>query len=257
MTPQESLLGPAGPIFNYFLDSLAGSNDSSIAGLAVRSRERVMEGRKRDISIIPNRKPFSIPTITSFELLDMSVGNLPLFTPVLVVDADRMMMASSPATMQTDLVRTLAVMDQFPENGYERRLRQVYGDAIDIERRWLESQQTKGVDFDPRQMDREELLQKLLGDVFYYTDVGFPDFQGAVDHLLMDEVVGERVELLKSVREDKRHFISGRKKFVPLAHSSALMAGQDRYIHDISEDDRAKAVALLIAATIYTRPKST
>lgn len=254
MSNIESLQGPIAEIFGLHLNELTASQNQKVRDLAVSVRDRLISGIKQDLILVPNLPQYNIPTITGFALADVSTGNLPLSSPVIVVDQNRLMMNADKTAVLSDLIRTLKIADQFPDKGFERRLKLVCSDALDMEKSWLEEQNAHEVTFDPRYVPKDDLLKTLLREAAYYTDPGFSDFQKAVDILLKDEVIEERVSLLKSVREDKNHFIVGRAKFSPMAHSIATKSIREKYF-SMSDDKRSEAAAMMIAALIYTRPE--
>lgn len=166
-----------------------------------------------------------------------------------VIDAIRM----NPLALQGELVRTLAIADQFPFKGYERRLRTVYGQALDLQTQWLTETNSPQITLDPRQMDRERLILQLLGPAKYYLDTGFADWQAVIDEILESGLHEKDKKPLQLLRESQSHFLVQRHHQQPIIYN--VLSSQGIRLEDTPEDIRVKTFcASVIGASLLSRP---
>src|SRR5215469_11302615 len=112
--------------FNNAIYGLFESQVPDIDGLARRVEQRIRTG---EIMGVASSKRFFSPATTGFDFLHVPQASQVLFNPVIVVDPEKML-SDNPDKIQADMIRTLALADQFPHNGYQRRYRESYADAL-------------------------------------------------------------------------------------------------------------------------------
>jgi hypothetical protein len=158
---------------------------------------------------------------------------------------------TSPEVRQADLVRTLAVLDQFPLNGFQRRQREVYGDALMVQKAWLQGREVPTMDdYDPRDVPESDLVQNIIGDEFFFSDTGFVDYTQTADLIPIKGGVAARKITL--ARKDPRAFLIVRSLYTPGIHDKLAQTHGSLYPTGFSSDKRAEAVGmslLIVAAT--------
>ncbi len=86
-----------------------------------------------------------------------------------------------PVQIEADLVRTTSLLAQFPNKGFQGRYRDFYTRAFNTQAKWLNANDILTVSSDPRNTPRNELLIKFIGPTTYLGDMGFKDWQRAID----------------------------------------------------------------------------
>lgn len=187
------------------------------------------------------KKPIDgIFTSTGFDLVEVPEFGSGIHTPVMLVDIKEVL-AQRSDVLTTDLVRTLAVADQYPEK-FARRYSEVYADAFAVQREWLGS--APAVAFDPRLNDEEHLRRELLGDAKYYSDVGFDDWQAAIDeYSQLSRSIPQRSRL-KKLRPDTSEFLIMRHVMTAKHHESAQQTLGDKFFK-ADADERARITAMI------------
>lgn len=250
MTKIENSLQVATRIFD---ESIYGIRDSQIEGLnniAGRTANRI---RKGELFVVVNNSDFNIPTITGFDLAEIAPGPRAKYVPVIVVDMGKIL-DEKPETVKGDLVRTVAIADQYPLNGFQRRYKAVYEDALQAQTKWLISTNTPNIFLDPRTTDRETLFQDLLGDARYFSDFGFEDWQKAIeDYRKSGQDIGA-IPILDQLKEATAQFLVMRQRFIPINYYVARQKIGEAYLNEWDADKRAETMAYsLMGASIYAR----
>lgn len=145
------------------LDRISQIGDSTISPLAEKVLYNVNVGE-----ILVKRAPEFSPWLSNFHLLPFTLDSTQ--TPKGVIEVDR----SSNATSNRrdgETVRTLLVAAQYPNDGYDRPLRQVYQQAIEGQKLWLNQTGDKAF-LDPRTLPEDVLLRKLMGHDMLFFDFG-------------------------------------------------------------------------------------
>lgn len=181
-----------------------------------------------------------MPSATSFEL--RRVPDSSILTPHIVVDEKKVINGSIKNA--ADLVRTLSIVEQYPLNGFQRRLKDVYADALGVQADWLNKTGTDVIPLDPRGQKKEDLIRKLLGDERYYSDVGFEDWQRAIDNFWQ---IGQDIAIfdaLNKLRESTMSFIAKRNECGGLA---------GKRLSGLSEDEIARETAnKMVLSSLYS-----
>lgn len=236
---------PLQAVTRIFDESIYGIRDSEVPGLkevAGRTADRL---RRNELYVVGNNPALNIPTVTGFELAEVAPAPRSQYIPVVVVDFGKIL-GDKPETIKGDLARTVAVADQYPFNGYQRRYRAVYDDALKAQTQWLESTNTPTIPLDPRTTEKEILLNSLLGNARYNADVGFEDWQKAIEDYRQsgeDESAGPILDQLKNA---KNHFIVMRQRFVPINYQVARQKIGDAYINEWDAGRRTETMAFLL-----------
>lgn len=248
MTHKEN---PLENVSHRFDTEIRRISNSSVEGINVIAQRMIDKKRKGEIALIGNA---TRPTVTDFVLAAVSPEPYVMYAPVISINIDKMMSAHS-GLIQADLVRTLAVADQFPSNGYQRRYHEVYSDALQLQRTWLETIDSPNeLPFDPRIMDQKMLLKLLLGDAKYYSDVGFADWQKAIDDYGTTVSGHPERKTLATLRPDVNHFLSVRERFIQLNFDNAMQHFGKRYTSELDEENRAEATAyVLMGISLYAK----
>ncbi len=163
------------------------------------------------------------------------------------------------------MLRTCALVDQFPNRGYEGRYRNSYSKALEIVERYLAHTDSPLVDLDPRHTSMEDILKTLLGEARYYTDTGFEDWQRVIMSLLQGRSQSKpqqvfltmtgglshlQESMLREALNNVDHFLTIREYMTHLAHSFATAVKKDVYL-TLAADERAEAAVLtFVGATI-------
>jgi hypothetical protein len=248
------MIGKENPIqlaTRIFDESIYGIRDSDIPGVNDAARRTVDRIRNREIFVVANNQTFNIPTVTGFDLAAVP-GPQSMYAPVVVMDLGKVL-GSRSELIKGDLVRTIAIADQYPVNGFQRRYKEVYTTALEAQTNWLETTRTPTVPLDPRTTDREALLRTLLGDARYFSDVGFQDWQKAIEDYRKSDMDTSVDPLLDQLKDATGHFMVMRQRFVPMNHRIALRKNRGEYLKWNAEK-RTEAVAyMLIGASLYAR----
>lgn len=121
-------------------------------------------------------------------------------------------------TIDAELVRTISVAVQFPDRGYCRPLREVYREALEMQKQWLVHNRSSGTLHDPRYFPQSTIIQNILGKSGYYSDFGFGDWQKAIDMFLDEEdldpthVSKDRIRVLNELLSNRDSFILSRSR---------------------------------------------
>lgn len=234
-----------------FDKAIYGIRDSKIAGLNAIGARSIDRLRTSELALVANTSDFDIPVMTSFDLIEFP-GPRTYHKATVVVDPERIIQ-SKPEEIQGDLIRTLAIADQFPSNGFQRRYREVYSDALDTQKTWLESKDAPRLAFDPRFTGREELLKNLLGDARYYSDVGFEDWQNATEILREGNQSILDLSLLSQLKNNTENFMTTRQYLLPHLHQEAIQQGESEYLTEWTQERRTEFIAAaLVASSLYT-----
>lgn len=250
MTGKENPIQAATRIFD---ESIYGIRDSQIEGLkdiAARTVDRI---RDRELLVVGNNPTFRIPTVTGFDLTEVAPGPRSQYAPVIVIDIEKIQ-SLGPEAIKDDLSRTVAVADQYPFNGFQRRYRAVYEDALQAQTQWLTETNTPGIQLDPRNTARETILKSLLGDARYYADVGFADWQKAIESYRRSGQDISVIPILDKLKDATGHFIVMRQRFVPTNYQIARQQIGEDYVIKWGAEKRAEGIAYsLMGASIYAR----
>ena len=251
MTNKESSNFEAIGIFHDAIHRMRTSGVEGVSDMAGRTADWI---NRRETRVIATD---SIPTVTDFNLVEYIPGDNGYYAPAIFVNIEKILVSTSEE-IQADLARTVAIADQFPANGFERRYREVYGRALDAQEQWLDrTSSASEIELDPRKTDREVLLKMLLGEERYYGDVGIEDWQKAVDGDMKGSKMDlNRTNLLNRLRVNLDHFIVVRHRFVPMNFQTAIEhLGEKRYKEEWSHDERAKVTAAsLLDISIVSSP---
>lgn len=248
MTGAENPIRAATRIFD---ESIYAIRDSNITGLNDAAHRTVDRISKMEILVVGNNPDYNIPTVTGFDLTELAPGPSAKYFPSVVIDLDKII-GSSAEVVKGDLARTIAIADQYPFNGFERRYKEVYKQALGFQLSWLENTNNPNIPLDPRDNEQESLLRQLLGDARYYSDVGFSDWQAAIkDYKNSGQDVAVNSKLNQLIG-DKAHFLVMRQRFVPMNHMIASQQAGENYTSGWDEEKRSQAIAYtLMGASLY------
>jgi len=107
--------------------------------------------------------------------------------PVVVVDEDGALMKSSK-DLASDMARTVFIAAQYPADGYERSMGEVYGEAFRKQAAFLDKRNYGEVENDPRYNEEAVLFKRLYPGSRYYFD---PSFDMYLEALFLLEQRGE------------------------------------------------------------------
>lgn len=202
MARSEQLCTPASYSIEQAFSDILKSRVNGFDQLALRTRERL---ESDECGFCFSERSC---VLTDFDSMASSFKSQARFIPAIVINPQKTL--NSPREeVSADLVRTLAVLDQYPQNGHERRLADVYKDALEKEKEWLLLTHSPSIKLDPREQNPEELVSQILGERSLF-DVGFEDWQKAIDNLFL-EVNPQEAEIIKAFRDHKNHFIAVRQ----------------------------------------------
>lgn len=236
--------------FEVFTDAVKGISDTKIepfSGLAKKGLHKLESHRVAlDVNFLPPRLP-----ATTFSLYRLPGSEDIRLYPAVVIEAGIVGMGKE--VLQADAIRTLAVLDKYPD-GYSRRLRTVYGEALDTQVRWLERMEAPKIPLDPRTTDREGLIRALLGPATYDLDAGFKeDWQPAVDLMMRDMFYERYSEKLRELRKAEPDFIIQRYLKQPFLYPH-LRYG-DGWRQGLSSEEMPQYLCLFIIETfLISRP---
>lgn len=237
-------------VFNQSVQRISGAEDVEISQVAIRCQERIKAG---ELVVVGNLPIFHVPSITGFDLVEIAGGPVQMYAGVVVADIPKLM-AASPENVDADLVRTLAIADQYPERGFQRRLRTVYEEALKLQTSWLEKTGPGDVEYDPRRWDKDGLIKDLLGEARFYSDCGFDDWKKAIeDHRKLEKNPGV-VKELNMLENSAAHFMTFRQRYSSMNYQMALQAGKQRFIDEMGQDERALTTAsLFMGISLYAK----
>ena len=208
--------------------------------------------RSKELLVVANNNLFNIPAITGFDLTEIE-GWTQSYRAILVIDIDKILNTERDRIMG-DLVRTLAVAEQYPFNGFQRRLERVYNQALGIQQEWLIDMESPLLELDPRSQDFETLTKKLIGDKRYYSDVGFEDWQKAIESYRKQVKTPKELRMLNQLKGATVHFMTVRQRFLVTNFDTALSTIGSDYINKWDKERRAEAAAYnLLGISLYTR----
>lgn len=209
-----------------------------------RSSGRIQVG---DIPILGGLFPI---TYTDFMLIEFDIEgtNQQGVGPGILLDSAWVDLGS-PLRIAADLVRTLAVLDQYPTSGFERRMTLVYGDALQAQRLWLEAINAPKVNLDPRRENPREITRTLLGNERFYTDTGLADVYNAINNLRPHEDPEIDRKLAEMVLMDAKMFIGLRHQIRPTMRQTGEQIYRKGYTRNLTPDQRAEACANAILLT--------
>lgn len=207
--------------------------------------EAVNEGQL-DYALVDGGIEF--PTVTAFRPLRSLDGK---FKPRILFNPSEVLFFGKDK-LGADLVRTLSVASQYPTQGYQRRMSDVYEDALNLQARYLDKREMGSVPFDPRVENRGEVRREVLGDIRFFYDCGFVDFQRALGSMHyeteQDRDNEERVSL--SLFQSPESFVIAREYtlthiFDPLTISFFEMGDAQRLRQDAAAITAGQAIVLM------------
>lgn len=238
-------------ITRRFDTAIYAIRDSGISPISAIAQESVQRIRRKEL-LLTVSDSFTQPTATAFGFFQFPESPRSEMLPL--ISLNPMVLNADPANFQHDLVRSLAIAGQYPFSGYERRLRRVYTDALDLQSEWLDNQGVGRLDYDPRTQSREDLLKQLLGKERFYTDTGFADWQAVIDELAADSGYLKERGALELLRDAKAHFLVIRHRFTGINHQAAIQAKGEVAYRAMDDDTRAKwFAAALVGASLFAR----
>lgn len=179
------------------------------------------------IDVIDPEKQLVQPWVMDFQVKDVPTTGLP--EGVIVLDPYRMSSASDEA-IDSELVRTVSVAVQYPGRGFNRPLRLVYNEAVDMQKVWLEANHVRGALLDPRIYDRKVLLKNILGPHVYYADFGYTHWKDALAKMESDKdhegdpEAAERNRVIAELMNDHNAFVLWRARMTPDREHNRSMA---------------------------------
>ncbi len=244
MARQERLQPIAIGNFDRAIYTISEAGVPGISDMAKRSLIRLDAG---ELGLRTNIPDFVSPSITGF-VLDVAPRSAEL-RGAIILDIGKMC-ESSDEKIQADLVRTLAVADTFPDNGYQDRLHTVYSNALDTQKTWLEQQDSNPIPFDPRSNKREDLIKQFMGKQHYSSDFGIEDWNKACDFWADDPDMQH--PNLPGLSDNIGQMISMRYEYTHLLYDAFLKSGVD--FSKNPADERAKFMANGMVGMVLTRP---
>ncbi len=216
-------------------------HESGLEGMSNKTSYAMTCIRDHKMYFAPNSPKFNIPSVSGFDLSSLpNQRSVPNHAGVLIFNPEMVLTADS-ARLQGDMVRTYAVAYQFPFNGFQRRLRDVYTDALETQGRWLEGKRIDPILYDPRGADREDLVRFFIREERYYSDVGFEDFQKAIE---IQRNTGSKFRsVLLRLNTNMGFFVAARQIQLPKIHQELMGEVGDDYKLKWNFDQRAKRVA--------------
>lgn len=238
--------------FNRAIYSLRDDRISPVSDIARRTVARI---RNQEV-LVALDSSLTQQTTTALRMIEVPYApGRGAYAPQITLEVGRMLTFTQvPYRIEADLVRTLAVVNQIPDQGYQRRWNVVYGDALGTQTDWLDQKSIGFVDEDPRFFSKEELLRRLLGVEKFYGDTGFEDWQGVIDELFADQKSRAYHPTLRQLRGATGHFLAMRERFAAMSYQAALAADGANRLMAATEDERAKVNAFaLVGSSIFTR----
>ena len=167
------------------------------------------------LDIVDTREEHVYPWIIDFQPRKSPIDQE--MEGVILVDPIRFR-SSKVDTLDAELVRTISVAVQFPDRGYCRPLREVYREALEMQKQWLVHARSSGTLHDPRYFPQSVIIQNIMGKSGYYSDFGFADWQKAIDMLLDKEdlnptnVSKDRIRALNELLANRDSFLLSRSR---------------------------------------------
>lgn len=222
-----------------FDKAIYGIRDARVGNISEIADRVVGRIRGGNLHVLANNANFRIPSITGFDCFELSSPVRREFAAGIIIDVDKIL-SSSGAKVENDLVRTLAIADQFPFNGFERRLRDVYQDALSVQEQWQAAKPDISFSDSTR---GENSLRTLLGDARYYSDTGVDDWKAAIAKYPQPTAMQRK--LLQDLGSSSEHFLAVRHALTGMHHSMAMQQGGAAYLN-MSPDERAAFTALVL-----------
>ena len=235
-------------LLGKFYRSMYTLRDSSLAGIGDRANSVIDRVSNGDIRIVVKSDRLNSLLPTNFILHELKNTPTPTFIGAIALNIDNFLSSSSEELL-ADLVGPLFIAHSFPLNGYEKRLRNVYSQALEAQSVWLDYKKTPPLPLDPRTSDWEELTKRLLGKVNYYTDTGFEDWQEASLSLLdLNNNMMKRMKLVY-LSNNPSHFVAARQRYSPMLYSQAPYYMETTY-DQVSINQRAELAAISLLAIL-------
>ncbi len=192
--------------FHAALNNICESSPP-FSGIAQRITQGILN---HEITLMVNSAPYRLktPTVFSIRTIPSALREEPF--AVIIIDPSVIDTINLP-TLMADTVRTLAIADQFPENGYERKLATVYEQALDVQENWLDNPNTSQILMNPDfKQYRARRIQYLIGEEDLIFDIGWDEWQRTVEKLLQDKSFTRDRYLLEILRNSKSEFVAQR-----------------------------------------------
>lgn len=114
MPPTESEVRQAIQKFDTAIYAIRDANFPEISAMAGRCVELIAPGPQHAIDTVANMGHFYSPAITGFDLAPIPGKPTPQFSSVIVLDMGKLAGSLDQASIQGDLVRTIAIAVQYP-----------------------------------------------------------------------------------------------------------------------------------------------
>ncbi len=237
--------------FDMALDAIARSGHRPSAELAERT---LVNLGPKDKALRINDNPPRLRTLTSFALLAVP-GAVQQYSPTIIIDqANPYSRVEDTRFLEADLIRTLAIRDQFFFGGFEGPLNEAYGRALSLQIDWLDHARMPRVELDPRKIRPEVLIEQILGSVRYRLDIGFRDWQSTIDQMLQDPQHNRDWPVLEMLRPNKSHFIAQRHIQQPSSYQQIEEEGLRPFLS--REEEAELFCEMLVINSLSTFPRS-
>ena len=232
--------------YNREVQELRRSVGGELGEFINRNLDRIS---KEHIFLSGTNAGSNIPGVFGFYLEEFTDGveGDTVLIPTIVINTDTFFHVPSPV-LQADLVKVLSILDQYPFNGYERRLTDVYSDALTVQRKWVQQVgESDAVPYPPEDFDDEDkqefdegIIKYFLGEEHYYCDAGFDDFLDVINEL--ERARTYDATILSILKKDKRTFIGVRHKYAEIFYQNTHQENKDTP----KEENRRKFILEII-----------
>lgn len=217
-------------LLDPIIENLLILGDPTVVTLTTAVVDRI---KKEEVALSIDDK---LNSASSFDLELVELGNILAYRPTLSFNWPlyRANIRRGESAMEAALVCSMALLDQFPENGYQSHIKQVYQKAVQAEADFLSRCGFPGNFF-----DREPLILKPARA---FMDTSYADYQKAIEDAVFEETDSWKSSIIKQLGTiNPATFVITRQYFwdnVESEHSAKAII-ESAQLRSLSEEERS------------------
>lgn len=221
------------------IDEFACDRDPHVRTIADSVSKKISAG---EIIIEPDFHGQIGEHYSGFRILTRMSDRLVIPQPVVYINPDEHYFRDNE-TRRADLIKTLAIAYQYPDNGFERQYAQIYREAAALQLKWVSLQANSKFRMPEKPFDEKHVLSRHIGGIRALTDVGFEDWNRISNNFIQETGFSYEDQSLLS---SKTYFIGLREEYSRIIFEVLKSRFGSKKISEWNRDYRAAIVARLL-----------